>query len=125
MRRPTALSATSVRPSPVRRARAARREVWVDRKWAYGRQSHPKPPNVNPDLGQPDDDDATWRLLHLVATTDDQHKLYVPDRLGFPVDGTDSGVAAGDRLPTALTEAVADEASDSPVRALAEALAGV
>lgn len=104
---------------------SSQRDVWVDRRWAYGRQSHSKPPDVNPDLGPPEGDDSTWRLLELRATSDTQHKMSVPDRLGFPADGIDSGVAAGDRLPTALTTAVEDEASDSPVRALAEALAGV
>lgn len=104
---------------------SSERDVWVDRRRAYNEQFSLKPPEFNPDLGQWDGDDSTWRLLNLSGTTDAQHKLSVPDRLGFPTDGTDEVVAGGDRLPTALTEAVKDEASGSPVRALAEALAGV
>lgn len=104
---------------------SSQRDVWVDRRWDYGVNLHNMNPDVIPDLGPPEGDDSTWRLLELRATSDTRHKVRVPDRLGFPADGTDSGVAAGDRLPTALTTAVKDESSGSPVRALAEALAGV
>lgn len=89
-------------------AGSPQRDVWVDHDLRDGEPSW-----------------TTWWLLDLRATSDTQSKVHVPDRLGFPAGGIDNGVAAGDRLPKALTIAVQDEPLDSPVRALAEALAGV